>query len=318
MTNRISNRDYEALSAYLDGELTPNERSRLESRLLAQAELRTALQELRQTRQVLRAQARIRRRRSFTLTPEMVGAYRPRQSGLRLFPVFGLTSALATMALVVTIAFGFLNGPGSTPVAYGPQTQDLQMEAVPAAEESSEPSSMKAAPETSQETPADASALRAFAPTPTPDMGILAAPPPGMGGGGDAGTGSAAAAEPLPPQEFPAPTSITETLALSVPMQMAEATALPRVDGATPEVEISELQAAPAATPDAALKSEEQALAEPSMDASRESLAQESSSAERDSAVSWWTPLHILQVLLGGLVLVSGLAALFFWILEKA
>ncbi len=306
MTNRISNRDYEALSAYLDGELTPNERSRLESRLLAQAELRTALQELRQTRQVLRAQARIRRRRSFTLTPEMVGAYRPRQSGLRLFPVFGLTSALATLALVVAIAFGFLNGPGSTPVAYGPQAQDVQMEAAPAAEESSEPSSMKAAAETSQETPADASALQAFAPTPTPDMGILAAPPPGMGGGGDAGSGSAAAAESLPPQEFPEPTSITETLALSVPVQITETAVLPRLDGATPELEIAELQPAPEATPEAAFNSEEQAL------------AQEASSAERETAVSWWTPLRIVQVLLGGLVLVSGLAALFFWILEKA
>lgn len=301
MTNRISNRDYEALSAYLDGELAPKERTRLESRMLAQPELRAALQELRKTRQILRAQVRIRPRRNFTLTPEMVGGVRPRRIGLQMFPVFGMTAALATLALVVTVVFGLLNNSANVQVAYGPQAVEMQMDA-PAAEAGTSEALSLQYPEISQETQPVESLLPAFQPTPTPDMGVLGAVPPGMGGGGgESGTGSAAAAESLPPQEFPQPESITQTPPMSVPMEMAEATALSQ-----PEMQ---------ATPEAMLK---QAPLEPSMDASREALPQESALAEEESPLSWWTPLRIFQVLLGGLVLLSGLAALFFWILERA
>ncbi|HHH82746.1 MAG TPA: hypothetical protein ENL35_07135, partial [Chloroflexi bacterium] len=44
---RLPPRDLEALSVYLDGELTPRERVKLEARLEANPELRQALEELR-------------------------------------------------------------------------------------------------------------------------------------------------------------------------------------------------------------------------------------------------------------------------------
>jgi hypothetical protein len=307
MTNRISNRDYEALSAYLDGELAPKERSRLESRMLAQPELRTALQELRQTRQVLRAQARIRPRRSFALTPEMVGGYRPRKIGLQLFPVFGLATALASLALVVTFLFGFLSKPDDLSVAFAPQTSEveqsveLQQDSPAASAEGSEPFAAKSAPGEVIETQTVESVSPAMMATPTPDMGILAAPPPGMGGGGDSSSGAASAAESLPAQEFPAPSAITETAVMSLTMKMAETTAQPGLDMPTPSAETAL-----------------QVPGENASDASRESLEQAEPATESETSVSWWTPLRLIQVVLGGLVLLGGLAALFFWILERA
>lgn len=305
MTNRVSNRDYEALSAYLDGELTPKERSRLESRMLSQPELRKALQDLRQTRQVLRAQARLRPRRSFTLTPEMVGGYKPRKIGLQLFPAFGLTAALASLALVVTFVFGFLNRPADMSVALAPQSADVEQPAalsqeMPAAvAENSELPAAKSAPAEGIETQAVELALPNMMATPTPDMGILAAPP-GMGGGADPGSGGASAAESLPAQEFPAPSVVTATGAMSLTM-MADPTLQPGLEMQAPATET-------------ALRPPEENAA----DASRESLEQVAPAEEDQAALVWWTPLRIFQVILVALVLLSGLAALFFWIVERA
>ena len=100
MTMRISSRDWEDLSAYLDGELTPTERSRLESKIEARAELRAALEEMRRTRQVLRSQPRVRAPRNFTLTPQMVGIRTEKKPTLRLFPVLRFTAVLASILFV--------------------------------------------------------------------------------------------------------------------------------------------------------------------------------------------------------------------------
>lgn len=306
MTNRISNRDYEALSAYLDGELTPKERSRLESRMLAEPELRKGLQELRQTRQILRAQARIRPRRNFTLTPEMVGGYRPRKIGLQLFPVFGMATALASLALVVTFLFGFLNRPGGMFVALAPQTVEveqaveLRQDAPAASTESSELPSAKIAPGEAIVSPTVEAVLPAMMATPTPDMGILAAPPPGMGGGGNGDAGAASAAESLPAQEFPTPSVVTDTAAMSLTMKMAEPTLQPELNLPTPAAET-------------ALQAPEESGSE----AFRESSELAAPAEESETSLAWWTPLRILQVVLGGLVLLTGLAALFFWIVER-
>jgi hypothetical protein len=99
MKTRISPRDWEQLSAYLDRQLKPSERSRLEARLQVDPGLRTALEELRRTRAVLRSTPQPRAPRKFTLTPEMVGA-RPAR---RLAPALGFVSALASIALIFVL-----------------------------------------------------------------------------------------------------------------------------------------------------------------------------------------------------------------------
>lgn len=103
MTRQISSREWELLSAYLDGELTYRERSRLEEKLEVRAELRAALDELRHTRTVLRSQPTVRAPRNFTLTPQMVGLHPTVRSNVQLFPVMRLTAVLASMLFVFVL-----------------------------------------------------------------------------------------------------------------------------------------------------------------------------------------------------------------------
>ena len=102
MTNRIQLPEWEALSAYLDKQLPPKDRARLESRLKREADLRQALEEMRRTRAVLRSQRPLRSPRNFTLTPAMAGV---RRSGAQFlgspFGVLRLASVLATIFFVL-------------------------------------------------------------------------------------------------------------------------------------------------------------------------------------------------------------------------
>jgi anti-sigma factor RsiW len=103
MKTRITERDWEILSAYLDGELNAKDAARLESKLRGNADLRDALTELRHTRALLRSQPRLRAPRNFTLTQETAGIRQPVQPARRLSPVFGMVSAFASLLLIVVI-----------------------------------------------------------------------------------------------------------------------------------------------------------------------------------------------------------------------
>jgi len=102
MKNQIKSRDLEVLSAYLDGQLASREQTRLETRLKSDPDLQSALEELRQTRNMLRSLPKLRVPRNFTLTPEMLGFKR---DTTRIFPVLRLTSVLA-MILLAFVFFG--------------------------------------------------------------------------------------------------------------------------------------------------------------------------------------------------------------------
>lgn len=96
MTNRISPRDWEALSAYLDNQLGKQEYQQLETRLSAEGDLQKALDELRKTRQLLRSIPKYRAPRSFALTPAMVGIKNRGSSQQGAFTMLRLASFLAT------------------------------------------------------------------------------------------------------------------------------------------------------------------------------------------------------------------------------
>lgn len=119
MRQTPSFRDVEKLSAYLDGQLKPSEKARLESRLQSDPELASILKELRQTRGLLRQLPKRRAPRNFTLTPKMVGQKPPLP---RTYPVFRLATVLATLLLFFTFATNFM-APRLTrtaaPYAYG-------------------------------------------------------------------------------------------------------------------------------------------------------------------------------------------------------
>lgn len=105
MSYTPSFRDVEKLSAYLDGQLKPSEKARLESRLQTDPELASILKELRQTRGLLRQLPQRRAPRNFTLTPKMVGQKPPLP---RTYPVFRFATVLATLLLFFTFATNFL------------------------------------------------------------------------------------------------------------------------------------------------------------------------------------------------------------------
>lgn len=152
MMNQISSRDWEALSAYLDGQLTQKDRLRLEQKLQANSDLRLALEELSRTRTILRSQPALRAPRSFALTPEMVGIHRERRPAARLYPAFSFVSALASLLFVVVLLGGFLTR-GSNQASPAPAAESAQSAQSAPAMLSTEPPSVKAlAPMASQPT----------------------------------------------------------------------------------------------------------------------------------------------------------------------
>ena len=105
MTNNLSPRDLEALSAYLDGQSSGRQLRKLEARLNEDDDLKAALAALRRTRGALRELPQMRAPRQFTLTPEMAGQQTRTSS---LYPTMRLVSALSTMLLVVVILGDFI------------------------------------------------------------------------------------------------------------------------------------------------------------------------------------------------------------------
>jgi hypothetical protein len=112
MKTNFPSRDWELLSEYLDQQLHPAKRSKLEMRLQQDAELRAALEELRRTRAILRSAPKIKAPRNFTLKPHMV----PQRPQRRVYPVFQFASALASVLFVIVL-IGDLLGVGLAPQA---------------------------------------------------------------------------------------------------------------------------------------------------------------------------------------------------------
>jgi hypothetical protein len=209
-------RDVERLSAYLDGELSQAERTRLESRLAREAGLSAALDELRATRSLLRRTPRRRAPRSFTLTPKMAGLRPPLP---RAVPVFRLASVLATLLLFATFAGNLLG-----PIALGAQAPAPQEMA------STYGGGIGGGPAEN----ATAATDKGFAieATPTPEANTLLAPAPML------------AATPMPEaRTFEQPTSTPEILTLEQPIPPSAPQTMPEEE-VKPPFSLSPLQIA--------------------------------------------------------------------------
>jgi len=112
MSDDISPKEWEAMSAYLDGQSGRKERERLERSLEQNPALSEALEGLRQTRLLLRSQPKIRASRNFTLSPEMAGVGGESSSSGLTVPVLRMVSILASVLFVVIFA-GDLLASGS-------------------------------------------------------------------------------------------------------------------------------------------------------------------------------------------------------------
>ena len=87
-------RDIELLSSYLDGQLSPSESTRLESRISADPELADAFNDIRAARGILRKLPVRKAPRNFTLTRKMVGLKPPLP---RSYSFFRFSTAFATI-----------------------------------------------------------------------------------------------------------------------------------------------------------------------------------------------------------------------------
>lgn len=92
-------RDVELLSAYLDGQLSPSDSIRLESRLNSDLQLKTILDDLRSARGLLRQLPQRSIPRNFTLTPKMSGLKAPVP---RVYPSLRLATVLAALVFILT------------------------------------------------------------------------------------------------------------------------------------------------------------------------------------------------------------------------
>ncbi len=108
INEQLTPREWQILSAYLDGQLGQRERRVLETRLKSEGILRQGLEELRRTRLLLRSAPRRKAPRNFTISQAMAESYRPaRLPAWRAYPAFRLASAVASILLVVTFLGDF-------------------------------------------------------------------------------------------------------------------------------------------------------------------------------------------------------------------
>ena len=109
-------RDIELLSSYLDGQLSPSESARLESRLSSDPELASAFNDLRAARGILRKLPARKAPRNFTLTRQMVGLKPPLP---RSYSFFRLSTAFASILFALTFAANALSGVPLIGDSYG-------------------------------------------------------------------------------------------------------------------------------------------------------------------------------------------------------
>jgi len=136
MKTQLSPQDWQQLSAYLDGQLSTTEKERLEARLHSQTSLRSGLEEINQTRTILRSVPRRKVPHNFILTRAMVTEQARRRSAW--FPVLGFTS-LVSLVLLVVVSLLFQVQGGLAPAAAPVAMQAARSDQTGAAQPTSQP-----------------------------------------------------------------------------------------------------------------------------------------------------------------------------------
>lgn len=108
--------DDELLSAYLDGQVSADERAAVEAAMAADPDVRARLADFRATVALLRALPQPAPRRTFILTPEQAAAIRPARVPwlTRLFPAVAAVGAVAAVLCLALIAGDLATGGFAT------------------------------------------------------------------------------------------------------------------------------------------------------------------------------------------------------------
>ena len=196
-------KDIEQLSAYLDGELSQAQKTRLVARIVKEPDLARAMEEMRQVRALVQQTPRRKAPRNFTLTPKMAGIRPPVP---RLVPALSWASAVAMILFLCTLSFNFIAQGGF--LAAAPQAADRFNGAAPATM-----APAMAAPATAA--PATAAPVPVGTPTPGPSLIVPAATTVAPAGGGKTGlptiTGQAETPSAGVTRIFSSPTAPTPT-----------------------------------------------------------------------------------------------------------
>jgi len=115
--DKLNYTEIENLSAYLDHELSEVEENQLRTRLAQDAELRDKLEDLRLTRYTLRHTPKVRRQRSFTLSPEVV---QKQKFAWRAVNFSRMVAAAASVLFVLVLGGEILFGGGAGMLASAP------------------------------------------------------------------------------------------------------------------------------------------------------------------------------------------------------
>ncbi len=130
MNNQMTQRDYELISAYLDGQLSGKERFQFEARLKTDPLLQKELHEIGKTRLLIRNLPKLRAPRNFFVSSKVISKGKvqplPARRSFRLAPSMGIVSAIATI-LFTLIIFGDKLLSTSGPVALAPALQAPQV-----------------------------------------------------------------------------------------------------------------------------------------------------------------------------------------------
>ncbi len=178
----LSERDYELISAYLDGEVDARQLKTIEMRLAQDAQFRSAYEHLSKTRALLRSQPLMRAPRNYTLSPQSVQSQS--QQNWRIFPLplsLRAVSALASILFVVLFAMNWIS-MGRQMSAAAPQASEILFQA-------SAPEAIEEQP-VSKSTPAEEQPQFRAMPTSPATPGVIYPPASdvgGMGGGEAAG-----------------------------------------------------------------------------------------------------------------------------------
>ncbi|MGD2050424.1 MAG: hypothetical protein PVH03_13050 [Chloroflexota bacterium] len=97
----------EAITAYLDGYLTPSERQRFEEKLAADPGLRREVEQQSFIKQNLQQLPQVRAPRSFTLDPAQYGAPEP-DTAVRLYPILRTATVLVGIFFVIAVGASLL------------------------------------------------------------------------------------------------------------------------------------------------------------------------------------------------------------------
>ncbi len=186
----ISERDYETLSAYVDGQLGERERNALETRLAGDRELRHTLKALRQDKLLLQKLPTLNTPRNFTLTRAQAAAIRPpRRRGFFTFSAFAtmrMVTGLASLLFVTLLGLDLARSGGLARPPMAAPLADTASETIAGSAAPEEAMAPAATPEIAgiqiAETPSEEAGL--YATGPVTDGFTLESPlGNGMGGG---------------------------------------------------------------------------------------------------------------------------------------